>query len=339
MSLLAERIELMVQLGNYLRSDSEDWALAKENAFRQNGWFTLDYIEHAVNAITEQFLDKSKLEAWASHYSNLSNEPTGKVLGIVMAGNIPLVGFHDFLCGFIAGHTLRVKLSSKDTVLWQHIFRWLYSIAPEFDQQVQEAEMLKGCDAYIATGSNNSARYFEQYFAKYPHIIRRNRTSVAILDGTESAEELEQLADDVSLYYGLGCRNVTKIWVPEGYNFEALLGSFSKYAHHEFHNKYKNNCDFQLALYLLNKVHYMTNNVLLMVPNESVYAPISVLHYGYYTDKQALIEQLTQDDNIQCIEAKTETKDEKIVLPGGSQSPTLFDYADGVDTMAFLSSL
>jgi hypothetical protein len=339
MSVLAERIGLMVRLGEYLSSNNEDLELAKENAFRQNGWFTLDYINHALHAITQEMLQADKLNNWMAHYPNIATMTTKKRLGIVMAGNIPLVGFHDFLCGYLSGHQLSIKLSSKDTVLWRHLFKWLYAQSPEFAQDVQEAEMLKGCDAYIATGSNNSARYFQQYFARFPHIIRRNRTSVAVLDGNESPETLQKIADDIAIYYGLGCRNVTKIWVPEGYNFELFLGSFEKYLHHQHHNKYKNNYDYQLALYLLNKAAYMSNPVLLLVPHESVFAPISVVHYEYYKDKDLLIEQLIANDDVQCIEANTTIKNQKIVPTGGSQLPSLFDYADGVDTMAFLATL
>jgi len=330
----------MVQLGEYFRSGNEDWQQAAELAHRQNGWFTEDFTALAVNNIVTAFLNREKLEAWVRTYPGIADTLTGKTIGIVMAGNIPLVGFHDFLCGYLSGHTLRIKLSSKDTVLWQHIFRLLSSWDSSFAGQVAEADMLKGCDAYIATGSNNSARYFEQYFSKYPHIIRKNRTSVAILDGTETDTELQSLADDVCVYFGLGCRNVTKIYIPENYNFETLLPSFNKYNHHIDHNKYKNNYDYQLALYLLNKVTYMSNGNLLLVAGESPYAPISVLHYEFYNDKDLLLTALNEDDRIQCIEVKNPAViTAKTVQPGSSQQPALSDYADGVDTMEFLSAL
>lgn len=203
--------------------------------------------------------------------------------------------------------------------------------------------MLKNCNAYIATGSNNSARYFEQYFKRFPHIIRRNRTSVAILDGSETQEELNALADDVCLYYGLGCRNVTKIFVPENYNFEGLIPVFNKYKTHEDHNKYKNNYDFQLAIFLLNKVLYMTNGSVLLVPGESPFAAISVLHYEVYKDKNELMEKLKTNHDLQCITVKSsEAKSSEMLAIkafGENQVPLLADYADGVDTMAFLSEL
>jgi hypothetical protein len=260
-----------------------------------------------------------------------------------MAGNIPLVGFHDFICCYLSGHNVKIKLSSKDTVLWEHIIKVLSGWNKDFGKTVSISEMLKDCDAYIATGSNNSARYFEQYFKRFQHIIRRNRTSVAILDGTETEDELKALADDVCLYYGLGCRNVTKIFVPESYNFEKLLPFFNKYKSHEDHNKYKNNYDFQLAIFLLNNVKYMTNGSVLVVPNESPFAAISVLHYEVYNDKTILLEQLQGNQDLQCITVKssevTSNKDAAVKAFGKNQVPTLSDYADGVDTMEFLSRL
>jgi hypothetical protein len=345
MRVLQERIALMVRLGNYFRENGEDWQEAVELAHRMNGWFTPEFTALAVQNITDAFLQEDKINTWLSHYPELFPETTqtGKLpeVGLVMAGNIPLVGFHDFLCVYLAGFRLRIKLSSKDTVLWEHIFRLLNGWDPEFGQQVGVEEMLKGCTAYIATGSNNSARHFDYYFRKFPHIIRRNRTSVAVLDGTESKAELELLADDVCTFFGLGCRNITKIFVPEGYSFEGLLPAFNKYDHLRDHNKYRNNYDFQLALFLLNKVEYMTNSHLLLVPGESPYAAISVLHYAFYTDKPALLEQLAADDRLQCITTgAAQAKDHKGLQPfGANQAPGISDYADGVDTMTFLASL
>ena len=194
--------------------------------------------------------------------------------------------------------------------------------------------MLKGCDAYIATGSNNSARYFDYYFSKYPHIIRRNRTSVAILTGYESAAELDKLADDVNLYYGLGCRNVTKIYVPENYDFVPLLASFKKYIDFADHNKYKNNYDYQLAILLLNNKYYMTNGAILLVENEAFFSAISQLHYEFYTGDPATISAGLQNNrDIQCVIGNG------YINFGQAQSPGLADFADGVDTMGFLLGL
>lgn len=346
MHVLQERIALMVRLGNYFKENSEDWQNAIALAERMNGWFTPDFTVLAVQNITDAFLQEDKINTWIAGYPELTREAAAAdqqpEVGLVMAGNIPLVGFHDFLCVYLAGFRLRIKLSSKDTVLWEHIFRLLSSWDPAFAQQVSVEEMLKGCTAYIATGSNNSARYFDYYFRKFPHIIRRNRTSVAVLDGTETPEELALLAGDVCTFFGLGCRNVTKIFVPEGYNFETLLPAFNTYSHLEDHNKYRNNYDFQLAIFLLNKVEYMSSGKhLLLVPGESPYAAISVLHYAYYKDKAELIKQLATDDRLQCITTRAASVQEYPGLQtfGANQAPGLSDYADGVDTMTFLSGL
>jgi hypothetical protein len=250
-----------------------------------------------------------------------------------MAGNIPLVGFHDFLSVFIAGHKQTIKLSSKDDILLKHLINKLFDLDSSLVTSIVLAELLKGCDAYIATGSNNTARYFDYYFGKYPSIIRRNRTSVAILDGNETSEELELLADDVHLYFGLGCRNVTKIFVPEGYDFVPLLNAFKKYKHFADHTKYKNNYDYNLALLIMNIGYYMTNENILLVENESIFSPIGQLNYSFYTEKNSLQQTLQEEKSIQCIVGK-----EKIYF-GQAQKPSLFNYADGVDTMQFLLSL
>jgi hypothetical protein len=195
------------------------------------------------------------------------------------------------------------------------------------------SEMLKGCDAYIATGSNNSSSYFAYYFSKYPHIIRKNRTSVAILTGEETAEDLEKLADDVYQYFGLGCRNVTKIFVPEDYNFERLLQVFGKYNYLADHQKYKNNYDYNLAINLLNNRYYMSNESLLLVEDKSPFSAISQLHYQYYQNKDEIKSSLAGDETIQCIVSRED------INFGEAQCPDVCDFADGVDTMQFLVNL
>lgn len=331
---LQHRIDLIVQLGDYMVSQDERWLQAQELAFRENGWFIPEFIQLAVKNITESFLQRPLLEAWIAAYG-LEEEKTGarSEVGLVMAGNIPLVGFHDLLCVFISGHRVRIKLSARDRVLTEHLVQFLIEKAPEIAETIRFDEMLKGCDAYIATGSNNSARYFEQYFSRFPHIIRRNRTSVAILTGNESQEELELLADDVMLFFGLGCRNVTKIYVPENYSFEPLLKAFDKYAALADHNKFKNNYDYNLALYILNKQYYMTNGTILLVKGSSPFSPVSQLSYEYYIGEEDVIVTLKGNPDIQAIAGAGH-------LPfGAAQSPSLTDYADGEDTMAFLRKL
>jgi hypothetical protein len=253
--------------------------------------------------------------------------------GIVMAGNIPLVGFQDFLAVFISGHRQTIKLSSKDEVLLKHLVSKMTEVNSETADHISFAGILKGCDAYIATGSNNSSRYFEQYFAKYPNIIRKNRTSAAILTGGETPGDLENLSDDIHLYFGLGCRNVSKIFVPAGYDFVPLLRSFDKYMYFADHHKYKNNYDYQLSIILLNNIYYMTNGSTLLTQNESLFSPISHLHFEYYSDVEKITGKLEQNKDVQCIIAK------RAIGFGEAQDPGLFSYADGVDTMQFLLSI
>lgn len=326
----AQRIALLEKLGHYLEEKTEAWQTAVQRAVNQNPWFTEETIGAAADAIAAQFLNGEKLRTWLDGYT-LPAVP--KKVGIVMAGNIPMVGFQDFLSGFLSGHNLALKLSSKDTVLLSHMIRKLHEWEPAVAGQVHLAEMLKGCDAYIATGSNNTSRYFEQYFGKWPHVIRKNRTSVAVLDGTETAEELRALGVDVFSYYGLGCRNVTQLCIPEGYDLVPFLREMEAWKACNDHHKYRNNYDYHLALYLLNKVPYLDNGVLLMVENVLPFSAVAVLHYRRYSDKEALLTELRPSNDIQAIVGHDG-------IPfGEAQKPQLTDYADGVDTMAFLCSL
>lgn len=329
---LQQRIELLQNLRIYLEANGEEWQAVKASAAVHNGWFIPAFIDLAVHNICTAFLPEVKLAQWAAHY-HLDDNVTPKNVGIVMAGNIPLVGFHDFLCVFVSGHSQTIKLSSKDDILLKHIVRKMYEWEITVQNHISFAETLKGCDAYIATGSNNSGRYFEQYFSKYPNIIRRNRTSVAILDGTETSAELEKLSDDVHQFFGLGCRNVTKLYVPPGYDFVPLLNAFESYAFFADHNKYKNNYDYQLSLALMNNIFYMTNGSILMIEHASVFSPISQLNYSFYEDTGKLHAALKEDEDLQCIVGKGFTSF------GQAQQPGLFDYADGVDTMGFLLTL
>ena len=329
---LQERIELIGELRDYLSRNDAEWQKVKEEAQQKNAWFSAEFIDIAVTNILNNFLQKEHLLQWTRHYY-LDDNIQPKTIGIVMAGNIPLVGFHDFLTVFISGHKQVIKLSAKDDVLMKQLVKIMTGINPAVGGFVSIADMLKGCDAYIATGSNNSARYFEQYFGKYPNIIRRNRTSVALLDGNEDKADLDALSDDIHLYYGLGCRNITKLLVPRNYDFIPLLDSFNRYKHFIGDNKYKNNYDYQLAIMLLNKVYYMTNGNTLLIENEGNFSPLSVVHYAFYNDKKTVLETLRKDPEIQCIAGKN------MVPFGQAQCPNLFTYADGIDTMKFLLSL
>jgi hypothetical protein len=310
---LEQRIDLLVELGEYCVSEAPAWSAAKRRAHAENGWFTPEFIELAVRQIAAEYLKKDRLLAWAKQY-RLSDAPTPslagaprnappapRTIGLIMAGNIPLVGFHDFLAIFLSGHHQLIKPSTRDQVLIRHLAEQLVAICPAAAERFGFAERLNGCDAYIATGSNNSARYFEYYFSKYPHIIRRNRTSVALLSGRETGQELEALADDVYQYFGLGCRNVTQLYTPEGYDFLPLLAAFRKYDYLADLARYKHNYDFQLTLLILNKRKYMSGESILLTEDNSPFSPISVLHYVYYQPGVPVAALTGEHPDIQCV--------------------------------------
>lgn len=332
------KITLLERLGAYLNGqgteeEREHLRLAKQKAFHQNGWFIPEFVDLSIQQIADNFLQRPLLEAWVAQYPGFGEPASPKNVGIVAAGNIPLVGFHDWLTGFLSGHRIKLKLSSKDDVLLPHLIGKIAEWSPEAGEITEIREVLKDCDAYIATGSNNSARYFEYYFSKYPHIIRRNRTSVAVLTGSETTADLEALASDALLYFGLGCRNVTKVYVPEGYDFEALMTAFRQFDWLMDNHKYKNNYDYNLALLMLNSAKFQTNDNLLLHENESVFSPLSVLHYGVYRNRAELEGELAGNPDLQCIVAA-----DRIPF-GQAQAPRLSDYADGVDTPAFYAAL
>jgi len=334
---LTDRLDLLGRLKTYLRSDDEDWQQAKEKAFYENSWFLPGFIEHAVENIASQYLADDELRNAVKNYNipeTFSSDASyqQKTVGIVMAGNIPLVGFHDFCCAFLAGHIQHIKLSSKDQVLMNHIVAKMTQWNPDTATMVNFSGQLKGCDAYIATGSNNTARYFHQYFARFPHIIRKNRTSVAILDGHETIEELDLLANDIQEYFGLGCRNVTQLWVPAGYAFEPLLEALKKYDYLADSHKYKHNYDYVLTINMMNSKAYMTNGSIVLSPNDSPFAGIANLNYAYYAKAEDVPLTLNPDE-IQCIVGHGHTPF------GQAQCSSFTDFADGVDTLSFMTQL
>lgn len=324
-----QKLALLQKLQHYILKNNSEWKAVKKQASIANVWFTQDFIDQAINNICAEFLQEEKLRNWLSNYTPVT---TPKTIGLVMAGNIPLVGFHDFLCGFLSNHKLTIKASSKDEVLIKHIAAKLMEWDTTLDPEIKFSELLKNCDAYIATGSNNSGRYFEYYFSKYPHIIRKNKTSVAVLTGTETADELQDLSTDIQLYFGQGCRNVTHLLVPQQYNFEPLIKALNNYDDLIENHKYKNNYDYQLAILLLNKKYYMTNGSVILTEQDSLFAPISVVHFSYYNSKNDLVDKLCNAD-IQCVIGSD-------YIPfGKAQQPSLSTYADGIDTMSFLCSV
>jgi hypothetical protein len=329
---LQQRIDALVHVGQFIQTNHPNWKAAKERAHRENGWFTEDHIDTAAHNAVTAFLNRAVLESIAHQYQ-IERETRPRKIGIVMAGNIPMVGLHDLIAVFLSGHQAAIKLSSKDAILIPALIQEITDQFLAAALYFEYPHLLKNCDAYIATGSNNSARYFEQYFGKYPHIIRKNRTSIALLRGQETPRELDQLADDIHQFFGLGCRNVTHLYVPRDYDFVPLLSAFKKYAHYRDHNKYKNNYDYQLAVLLLNHQYYMSSDSMVLVESQQHFSPIAQLHYWFYDHLDLLLEKFSTDDTIQCVIGTSE-------IPfGQSQSPRFTDYADGVDTMAFLQEL
>jgi len=331
---IAQRIQALSTLGNHLRNlSSDEFQTIAERTRMENPWFTEANVRMALDGVC-QFLQHNALTDWTSPYTFGT---TPKRVALVLAGNIPLVGFHDFLSVIAAGHTAVIKLSSKDTVLLRWIITLLIEIEPAFKTQIDIVERLQQFDAVIATGSDNSSRYFEFYFGKYPHIIRKNRTSVAILTGNETTDQLVALGTDVFSYFGLGCRNVSKVYIPEGYNFETLLKPWEPLNPIIHHHKYCNNYDYQKSILLINRVPFFDNGFVLLQQNDRMVSPISVLFYETYTDKDTLAENLKQQaEKIQCIAGIHPLA---TIQPGKTQYPSLTDYPDQVDILKFLSTL
>ena len=303
----------------------------------RNPWFVENNVRQAIGAIASM-LNKARLTTWLSDYN--TNPETTKKIGIVMAGNIPMVGFHDLMCVLMSGHELHAKLSSQDKTLLSFFSKVLMYIDSGFEEKLYfHKESLKHCDAYIATGTNNSARYFEHYFGKYPNIIRRNRNSIAVLDGTESQETLKEIGKDIFDYFGMGCRNITKLYVPENYDFDQFFKAIYDYHDIVNHSKYGNNYDYNKAIYLMGSLDLLDNGFVLLKEDQHIASPVGVLFYEYYKDINSLSDELkARDNDIQCIVA-TNKSFFRQVAPGMAQCPAVNEYADGIDTMAFLANL
>ncbi len=332
-----QRISMLHSLQESLLNDAAHWEPFIEKAYTQNQWFTPENCRQALAAIARCLLDTKSLKSWIATY-HLPEKP--KKVGLIMAGNIPLVGFADWLAVFICGHTALVKLSSKDEVLFPTILQFLESAFPDYDFRTEIMERLSGYDALIATGSNNSAQYFEQYFNNVPHIIRRNRTSVAVLHGDESEMELKALWHDIADYFGLGCRNVSFLLVPQDYRLEHLPEIWEVMDGNQNHHKYRNNYDYNLAINLLNKFNFLQSEQILLIESAQLYSRIASVHFQRYSDINAAMQFIeSHTDEIQCVISTKEIAGIQCVAPGNAQCPGLSDYADGVDTMAFLTTL
>lgn len=298
-----------------------------------NGWFNKENVLFSLESWAEA-LQEDTMNTWLKPYKISVTKP--KTIAVIMAGNIPLVGFHDFLSVLISGHKILIKQSSNDKHLLPILAKYLEAVNPDFKGKIIFSDgKLTGFDAVIATGSNNSAKYFDYYFGKHPHIIRQNRNGVAVLTGNESEEELKALGEDIFRYFGLGCRNVAKLYVPNDYNFDNLFKAVYDYNYLLDNNKYTNNYDYNKAVYLMSLYNLTENGFLMLKEDPSYTSPIATLFYEKYTDLEVLAEKLAADkDKIQVIVSNGSIKNS---IPfGQTQKPQLWDYADGVDTLDFL---
>lgn len=326
------RIQSFTQLGNYIKENPISLQETINKTYLYNSWFTKENTLKALNNIATEFLTNEKLEKWVAGYNFLNTSP--KTIAIVAAGNIPMVAFHDILCVLVSGNKLQLKLSEKDRFLLPYLLDKLIEIEPNFKEFISIQAKLEHFDAIIATGSNNTAKHFEYYFGRYKNIIRRNRNSVAVLTGDETKEELTGLGNDIFDYFGLGCRNVSKIFVPKKYDLNQLKISLSDFSDIMEHNQYMNNLDYQRTLYLMNQTPLVDIDFINIVENKSLHSPISCLHVERYETIDAVHESvIAEKEQIQCVIGKG-------YLPfGKSQQPCLNDYADNVDTMKFILEL
>lgn len=336
MNNISKKIAPFVQLGQLLQTNVIDDAV--QNAYRHNHWFTPEFVRTSLQSIAQEYLKEENLVVWLQKYDN--SNPNPQKVGVVMAGNIPAVGFHDLLCVLLSGHHIIAKLSTDDRALLLFLIEKLIDLEPELASRITIAERLNAADAYIATGSDNTARYFEYYFSKKPHLIRRNRTSVGIINGNETTEELTALGQDILQYFCLGCRNVAKVFVPEGYDFSTFYEAIEpKHDDYVNHHKYFNNYEYNKSVYLVNREPHLDNGFLLLRKSEALVSPISVLFYENYSSNAQLDTFISNtQDKIQCIVSQNGWYPNSLPF-GKAQMPALSDYADGIDTMSFLTNL
>lgn len=331
---IEKRIQVINKLSEFLSKENNSYKTIVRSAYNHNKWFTEENILYSSEQLVLNYFEDKKLRAWLDNY-NLS-ELTPKNIGLILSGNIPFVGVHDLLCSYLSGHNTLIKLSSKDEKLMKYIIHSLHTIDPDTKRTVQYVDRLADFDAVIATGSNNSARYFDAYFGSYPNIIRKNRNSIAILSGTESETEIKALGDDMFRYFGLGCRNVTKLYFPLDYDIKGFIDGLQSYSYIRDHHKYKNNYDYQLSIHLLNQINHFDSGFFILRENELILSPISVFNYSYYSDKDSLNKELSKkSEEIQCIIGSESNQ----IAFGQAQNPALNAYADGIDTMEFLISV
>jgi hypothetical protein len=335
-----QRKSALVRLGKLIKHPDDELTGLIQTSQNSNGWFTAEQTANAIAALSDM-LNESSLDKWFGQIQNYPSGRSNKKVGLILAGNIPMVGFHDILCVLSAGHTAMIKLSSQDQKLIPYLLKKLTIIEPGFSGRFHFIDRLGESDAVIATGSNNSSRYFEYYFGKLPHIIRKNRNSIAVLSGKETSGQLHDLGYDIFSYFGLGCRNVSKLFVPEKYNFDHFFESIQNFASVGNHHKYNNNYDYNKSIYLVNRVPHLDNGFLLLKQDEQTASPLAVLYYEEYSNQRFLEEKLNSIyEQIQCVVTGFPLNlPVQQVAFGESQHPELWDYADGIDTMQFLLSL
>ena len=350
MTDLRHRLDAFVKLGSFFKEyckyaknqteiddNQHAWLIKFDEilalAGHKNGWFTPENILFSLESWAE-LLTPPMLESWLTPYEVDKNKP--KSVALIMAGNIPLVGFHDFLSTVITGNKAIVKLSSNDKILLPFLAQYLIEMEPALKDQISFADgKLEDFDVVIATGSDNTSRYFEHYFGKKPNIIRRNRNSAAVLTGNETNEELTALGEDIFRYYGLGCRSVSKLFVPKNYNFDALFNAVYPYSSIIDHHKYANNYDYNKAVYLMSLFKILENGFLMLKEDQNYASPIATVFYEFYDSLEDLKNRLSKEqDKIQCVVANSFMVDE--VAFGQTQKPSLNDYADNIDTVDFL---
>lgn len=335
-----DKIELLALLGNNILNNlnTSDYVDIIEESYLQNPWFTSANISNSLKSIANNYLNKEKLNEWLSEYTVIETKPTKKV-GLTLAGNVPLVGFHDIVCTFLSNNIAQVKMSSKDKTILPFLIGKMKLLNPGSIKYFEIVDRLMDFDVIIATGSDSSARYFEYYFGKYPHIIRKNRNSLGILTGKETPEQIKELGKDIFSYFGLGCRNVSKIFVPSGYDFQFFLDNLETYNELYDHFKYSNNHTYRKSIFLLNLEPHYDNDFLLIKQDRSMNSPIATLNYEKYNNISEVEEFVeSEKDKIQVIVANSNFKSPVIPF-GKSQEPELWDYADNIDTMKFLTNI
>ncbi|MDZ4839188.1 MAG: acyl-CoA reductase [Bacteroidota bacterium] len=332
---LTTTISAFIALGRYIKANINACIIQDsiDLACIRNPWFTPENCKNALINVAEEYLDDFKLNHFLASYDMANHEP--KTIGLISAGNIPLVSWHDVMCILLSGNNLQIKLSDKEQVLTKMLLHELTAIVPQLKENISIVDRLENYDAVIATGSTNTNRYFEYYFRTVPHLLRSGRNSVAVLTGNESKDQLVELGRDIFDYFGLGCRNVSLLLVPTDWQPNVLLDNLAAYSQVGMHHKYANNYLYNQSIYLLNKVKHYDNGFLLLTASELIASPMSVLHfYEYENDEQVQNFLTAQIEKIQCVVTESGP-----VTFGKSQQPNLFDYADGVDTMKFLLEL